>query len=297
MSLILKVFDRPCCNQLDIFLHLILQVCKEIKKIWQNSSSSSSSSSSWMTASCRMTPAREPESYEQPVLWSSILFLKELTLGASMTESGILFHILATLLQKALRLIRQSFTSSGLMCPRCPLLGGPACREECHWTVSSPFLILNISIKSPLALISSSVIFFSSLKNVKIEGFDLTFDFSRANIYNIRTEIWNTSESQKKIICSKQDGNITISCLFGTIRNQSSKLDTGSNMDIRLIIIYTLDLFIIGVAEFKSRPILFSLILFHHGFENRFTKASKLQISNTPHISIDHPSASQLMRN
>ncbi|RMZ97601.1 hypothetical protein BpHYR1_028154, partial [Brachionus plicatilis] len=45
------------------------------------------SSSSWMTASCRMAPAREPESYEQPVLWSSILFLKELTLGASMTES------------------------------------------------------------------------------------------------------------------------------------------------------------------------------------------------------------------
>ncbi|RMZ96701.1 hypothetical protein BpHYR1_010001 [Brachionus plicatilis] len=68
-----------------------------------------------------MTPAREPESYEQPVLWSSILFLKELALGASMTESGSLFHIRATLLRKALRLIRQSFTSSGLMCPRCPL--------------------------------------------------------------------------------------------------------------------------------------------------------------------------------
>ncbi|RNA15692.1 hypothetical protein BpHYR1_001937 [Brachionus plicatilis] len=97
----------------------------------------SSSSSSWMTASCRMTPAREPESYEQPVLWLSILFLKELTIGASMTESGSLFHILATLLRKALRLIRQSFTSSGLMCPRCPLLGGPTCREECHSTVST----------------------------------------------------------------------------------------------------------------------------------------------------------------
>ena len=73
-----------------------------------NNRISSSRSNSWMTASCQMTPAREPESYEQPVLWSSILFLKELTFGASMTESGSLFHIRATLLLKALRLVRQS---------------------------------------------------------------------------------------------------------------------------------------------------------------------------------------------